>query len=163
MGRMIRFCVSMTLLPSVLLAQRDSIHLTCPLNDATVVVPPINQILYDEPDYCITLISSDRVVKAVTNGKITNVVNSEEDGRWEVVFCSKLNNKEYYFWYSGMKKVLVRRTDVIIKGQAIGYLQPGEKIDILMYEFETPVDPAKYLDCNFLRNQAENVKVISRI
>jgi hypothetical protein len=31
-----------------------------------------------------------------------------------------------------------------------------------MYDFETPVDPAKYLDCRFLKDQGWEVKAGSR-
>lgn len=160
MGRMIRSCVLIALLPSVLLAQRDSIHLACPLNEATVVLPPKNQIHYDETDYCLILASQDTTVKAVTNGKVTNVVTNDEDGKWEIVFCAKLNNKEYYFWYSGIKKAIVKRNDVIKEGQAIGYIQAGEKMELLMYDFETPVDPSKYLDCKFLKDKVSVERVV---
>ena len=144
----------MVSLPLFMRGQEDNIHLVCPLNEATVVLPPKNQIHYVESDFCIALVSiPDTVVKAVTNGKVTNVVQSEEEeGKWEVVFCAKFKNRDYYFWYSGISKVVVKRNDVIKEGQPIGYIKSGEKIELLMYDFETPVDPAKYLDCKVLKN-----------
>lgn len=147
------FCVLMVSLPLFMQGQDDSIHLICPLNEATVVLPPKNQVRYDEPDYCIALTSRDTTVKAVANGKVTNVVNNEEDEKWEVVFCARFKNRDYYFWYSGMNRAIVKRNDVVKEGQPIGYIKPGEKIELLMYDFETPVDPAKYLDCNTLKGQ----------
>ena len=136
-------------LPLSLLAQSDSIRLVCPLNEATVVPPPKNAIRYDPPDLCIVLVSKpDTIVKACIDGRITNVEQNDE-GSWDVVFFykHKASNKEYYFWYSGMKKAIVKRNDFIKAGQAIGFIVPGEKIEMLMYQFETQLDPTKYLDC----------------
>jgi Peptidase family M23 len=134
-------------MPVHLLAQKDSIRLICPLNDAVVVPPPKNQVKFDEPDLCIVLMSiPDTVVKSVGTGRITNTENTEETG-YGVVLFSKINGKEYYFWYTGMTKLLVRRNDVVKVGQPIGYISPGSKMELTMYEFETPIDPTGYLDC----------------
>ena len=134
-------------LPVPLLAQKDSIKLICPLNDAVVVPPPKNQVKLDEPDLCIVLMSiPDSIVKSVGTGRITNTENTEESG-YGVVLFSKINGKEFYFWYTGMTKLLVRRNDVVKVGQPLGYISPGNKIELTMYEFETPIDPVKYLDC----------------
>lgn len=145
----VKLCLIISfLLPASLKAQ-DSIKLMCPLNEAVVVPPPKNVMQLDEPDLCIVLVSiPDTIVKAVTMGRVTNVVQSEEEqGKWEVVFFCRFKNKEYYFWYTGLSKPIVRKNDVLKSGQALGYIKPGEKIELLMYDFETPVDPLKYLDC----------------
>lgn len=141
--------LSVLLLPCRLLAQNDSIRLLCPLNNAIVVPPPKNVIHYDEPDLCIVLQSiPDSVVKACSAGTITNVTKSdEENGGWEVVMFTRHKNKEYYFWYSGLEKISVRRNEGVKTGQALGIIKPGGRIELLMYDFETQVDPTKYLDC----------------
>ncbi len=148
MKRLVKLiCIVALLLPVNLAAQKDSIRLVCPLNEATVVPPPKNAIKYNEPDLCVVLVSiQDTVVKAVYNGKITNVEFDEETLNGVVMFA-KINNKDYYFWYTGMSKLLVHRNDVVKAGQALGYISQGHKIELLMYQFETPVDPTKYLDC----------------
>ena len=94
------------LLPSILVAQNDSIRLVCPLNDAVVIPPSKNAILFDPPDLCIVLASvPDTVVKACTNAVVTNVVqNGDDGGKWEVVMFCKYKDKEYYFWYTGLQK-----------------------------------------------------------
>lgn len=137
------------MLPSALMAQTDSIRIICPLNEAVVVPPPKNVIRYDIEDLCIVLTSiPDSVVKACTNARVTNVVqNPDDNNKWEVVIFCKYRSKEYYFWYSGLEKAVVRRNDVLKQGQPIGYMKPGGKIEFLMYDFETQVDPTKYLDC----------------
>jgi hypothetical protein len=148
MKRLVKLtCLLALMLPVQMLAQKDSIRLVCPLNDATVVPPPKNALKYNEPDLCVVLVSiPDTIVKAVYNGKITNVEFDEESLNG-IVMYAKINNKDYYFWYTGMNKVLVHRNDVVKAGQALGYISPGHKIELLMYQFETPVDPIKYLDC----------------
>lgn len=152
MKRVIKLCFILSfLLPFNLMAQNSEFRLSCPLNDAVVVPPPKNAIKYSEQDYCIVLVSknSDTVVKAVYDGKVTNVEFTDETKNG-VVFYSKINNKDYYFWYTGLNKLLVKRNDKITTGQALGYISPGDKIELLMFQFETPVDPTKYLDCKGL-------------
>lgn len=128
-------------------AQNNTFPLVCPLNEASVVPPPKNAVKFDEPDLCIVLTSiPDSVVKSLGIGRITNVENTEETGYGVVLFV-KVGGKDYYFWYTGMNKLLVKRNDVVKPGQPIGYISPGNKIELTMYEFETPVDPLKYLDC----------------
>lgn len=128
-------------------AQNNSFPLPCPLNEATVVPPPKNAVKLDEPDLCVVLMSiPDSVVKSVGTGRITNTENTEESG-YGVVLFAKVNGKDFYFWYTGMSRLLVKRNDVVKPGQPLGYISPGSKIELTMYEFETPVDPIKYLDC----------------
>jgi hypothetical protein len=129
--------------PANVFAQKDSVWLQCPLNDATVVPPPKNVIHYDEPDLCIVLVSvPDTVVKACYNGRVTNVQQTD-DGKWDVVFYYK----DFYFWYSGLAKVNVRRNDNLKTGQPVGFIASGQKMEMLMFNFETPIDPIRYLDC----------------
>lgn len=145
MKQLVKTCLLIAIIfsPATLLAQKDSIWLQCPLNEATVVPPPKNVIHYDEPDLCIVLVSvPDTVVKACYNGRVTNVQQTDE-GKWDVVFYYK----DYYFWYSGLSKVIVKRNDNLKGGQPVGYIAPGEKVEMLMFKFETPLDPLKYLDC----------------
>ena len=133
--------------PVLLRAQTDSIRLACPLEDAIVVPPPKNAIRYDPPDLCIVLMSKpDTVVKSVINARVTNT-EIDEEGKHGVVMFAKIKGKDYYFWYTGMSRTAVRRNDNVKLGQAIGYIAPGDKIEMLMFQFETPVDPTKYLDC----------------
>lgn len=145
-------CWLAILVPATLFAQNDSIRLACPLNDAVVVPPPKNAVKYDPPDLCIVLTSKpDTMVKAVINARVTNT-EIDEDGKYGVVIFAKIKNKDYYFWYTGLSKALVRRNDIVKLGQPIGYIQPGGKVEMLMYQFETQLDPSKYLDCKLILN-----------
>ncbi len=148
MKRLIKLCLVATLLlPISLLAQNNTVKLLCPLNDATIVPPPKNVIHYDEPDLCVVLQSiPDTVVKSVGTGRVTNTEFTEESKGGVVLFV-KIQGKDYYFWYTGINKLLVKRNDVVKLGQPLGYISPGDRVELLMYEFETPVDPSLYLDC----------------
>ncbi len=140
------------IIPTCLQAQNDSIRLSCPLTGGVVVPPPRNTIHYDPPDLCIVLSSiPDTLVKACVPGRVTNVeASSDDDGKWEVVLFYKFKKKEYYFWYSGLETATVKRNDVLKDGQSIGTIKPGGKIELLMYDFETQVDPSGYLNCTFI-------------
>jgi hypothetical protein len=139
--------IMLILLPATVCAQTETIRLACPLTNAVVVPPPKNAIHYDPPDLCVVLMSNpDTTVKAVVNGRVTNV-EVDEEGKYGVVLFAKLRGKDYYFWYTGLSKAIVSRNMMVQEGQAIGFVASGEKIEMLMFQFETPVDPSKYLDC----------------
>lgn len=142
------------LLPQQLPAQKDSIRLFCPLEDAVLVPPPKNAIKYDPPDLCIVLTSlPDSIVKSVANARVTNV-EIDEEGKYGIVIFSKINNKDYYFWYTGLNRTVVSKNTLIKAGQPIGVIDRGGKVEMLMYQFETQLDPSKYLDCkNVLKNE----------
>ena len=70
-----------------------------------------------------------------------------DDSKNGLVLFVKINGKDYYFWYTGLNKLLVKRNDVVKLGQPLGYISPGESIELLMYECDKPVDPTNYLDC----------------
>ena len=148
MKRLVKLCLLMIFLqPADLMAQKDNFSLICPLNDATIVPPPKNVIHYDNPDLCIVLQSvPDSIVKSVGTGRVTNTEFTDESKNGVVLFV-KIKGKDYYFWYTGMNKLLVKRNDVVKLGQPLGYVSPGERVELMMYEFETPVDPINYLDC----------------
>jgi hypothetical protein len=149
MKRLVKLTLGMVLLlqTAPVLAQQDSIRLICPLNEATVVPPPKNAIHYDQEDLCIVLKSiPDSIVKSAGTGRVTNTELTEESKNGVVLYL-KLKGKDYYIWYTGMDKLLVKRNDVVKAGQPLGYVSNGGKIELIMYEFETPVDPIRFFDC----------------
>ena len=148
MKQLVKLCLLMIFFQSGdLMAQKDSFRLICPLNDAIIVPPPKNVIHYDNPDLCIVLQSvPDSIVKSVGTGRVTNTEFTDESKNGVVLFV-KIKGKDYYFWYTGMNKLLVKRNDVVKLGQPLGYVSAGERVELMMYEFETPVDPINYLDC----------------
>lgn len=148
MRKLICLCFAGLLVSGAGSAQ-DPIKLRCPLDHATVVPPPKNQMQLDQVDLCIVLVSiPDTIVKACTAARITNVSPSpDDDGKWDVVMFRKYNNKEYYFWYVGIDRSLVKRLENVKEGQPLGYVKSGNKIEMLMFDFETPVDPLKHMVC----------------
>jgi len=132
------------LLPACLLGQKkDSLKLACLLDNAIESAPEKPAISTGAIELKIILSSAtDTVVKACTDARISNVERNEE-GKWEVVFFQK----DYWFWLSGLSRPAVKKNQKIKTGETIGYLEPGEKIELLLYDFETPIDPKKYMNC----------------
>ncbi len=131
-------------LPFILTAQKkDTLNLLCPLNEAVEPAAEKQPYSLGVEELKIVLKSpSDTIVKACINGTVTNVMR-DEDNTWMVMF----NHNDYYFLYSGISKTSVRKGQKVQSGEAIGYLKPGEKIEFQVYDFETALDPKKYLDC----------------
>jgi hypothetical protein len=131
-------------LPAFLPAQKkDSLKLSCPLNEA--IEPPAEKEPYSIgiTEVKILLKSlTDTMVKACTSGTVTNILK-DDDGTWILMF----NHNDYYFVYSGITRLSVRKGQRLQDGDAIGYLKPGEKLEFQLYDFETPLDPKKYLNC----------------
>jgi hypothetical protein len=124
-------------------AQKANLQLTCPLADAEITPPSKNSIQWNEPDMCIVIKSKpDTLAKACHDGKVSNVQMNDE-GTYDIVFYYQ----NYYFWYTGVTKPLVRRNDVVKAGQPLGVLPSTGQLELLMFEFETPLDPMKYLNC----------------
>jgi hypothetical protein len=135
------------LMPQLLPAQNDSLRLSCPLHEATVVPPPRNAIRYDPPDLCVVLTSvPDTIVKSVAAARVTNI-EQDEEGKYGVVLFVRHGSKEYYLWYTGLSRLMVKKNDRVARDQPLGTIVSGNRIELLMYDFETPVDPVKYLDC----------------
>jgi hypothetical protein len=134
----------LVLSPVVLVAQKkDSLKLACLLDNAIESAPEKPGINAGPVQLKIVLSSAtDTVVKACTDARVSNI-ERDEDGKWEVVFFQK----NYFFWLSGLSKPVVKKNQKIKMGEPIGYLQPGEKIELLLYDFETPLDPKKYMKC----------------
>lgn len=128
---------------SLVSAQADSVWLRCPLDEAVIVPPPKNIMQFDQADYCVVLQSvPDTLVKACTLGRVSNVAQTEE-GTWDVVFFYR----DYYFWYSGLDQVFVRKNDNLKSGQPLGSIRQGTHLEMTMYKFETPLDPVRFMNC----------------
>jgi hypothetical protein len=131
-------------LPLGLIAQeKDTLRLAC-LLDHAIEDPQEKPTANSGPvELKIVLSSStDTLVKACTDARVSSVQKGD-DGKWEVVFFQK----DYWFWLSGLTKAYVTKNQKVKTGQALGYLEPGDKIELLLYDFETPLDPRKYMNC----------------
>jgi hypothetical protein len=133
------FCLPLTLLGQ----RKDSLKLICPLNEA--IEPPAEKLPYSLGVTEVKIVLSsptDTTVKACAAGTITNVMR-DDDGTYIVMF----NSKDYYFLYSGITKTSARKGLRVAQGDAIGVLKPGGRLEFQLYDFETPLDPKKYLNC----------------
>ena len=132
-------------LPFSLLAQKkDTLRLACLLNDATEPTPEKKGVDFGVKELKIVLSSpTDTLVKACTEAVISTIQKDADDDTWEIVF----HHKDYWFWLSGLSKVLVRKDQKVKTGDILGYLDTGKKIELLLYDFETPIDPKKYMNC----------------
>ena len=131
-------------LPVCLFAQKkDTLRLAC-LLDHAIETPQEKPAINTGPVELKIILSSatDTLVKACTDARISSV-QKDDSGKWEVVFYQK----DYWFWLSGLTKAYVTKNQKVKTGDAIGYLEPGEKIELLLYDFETPLDPKKYMNC----------------
>ncbi|MFC0772739.1 M23 family metallopeptidase [Terrimonas alba] len=131
-------------LPLSLTAQKKDLpQLSCFLTDPVQHAPEKAAINVGQPEPKIILSSTtDTLVKACIDATISNV-QKDEEGKWEIVFY----HKDYWFWLSGVSKPSVRKDQKVKTGDAIGILQPGQKLELLLYDFETPIDPKKYMHC----------------
>jgi len=131
-------------LPLGLLAQKkDTLRLAC-LLDHAIEDPQEKPSVNGAPVELKIVLSSptDTLVKACTDARVSSV-QKDDDGKWEVVFFQK----DYWFWLSGLTKAYVTKNQKVKTGQPLGYLEPGDKIELLLYDFETPMDPRKYMNC----------------
>ena len=131
-------------LPFSLMAQKkDTLKLTCPLNEA--IEPPAEKQPYSlgvEELKIVIKSPTDTTVKACIDGTITNVMK-DDDGTWMVMFY----HKDYGFLYSGITRTSARKGQKVQRGDMIGYLKPGNKIEFQLFDFDTPLDPKKYMTC----------------
>jgi hypothetical protein len=121
----------------------DAPVFACPLRDAKAHVDSAALRLFGSQDLKLIISSqTDSVVKSTADAVIT-AVQKEADGSYEIVF----NFEDFWFWLSGIEQPLVRPQQRIKKGEPIGKLHPGAKLEILLFDFETPADPLEYLPC----------------
>ena len=116
---------------------------TCPLMQA-VRHTDSAALRYEGSEERKLIISSptDSLVKACADAVISTV-QREADGTYGIVY----SYEDFWFWVSGVQQPMVRAQQRVKQGQPIGRLLPGAKLEILLFDFETPVDPAEYLRC----------------
>lgn len=123
-------------------AVKDSLNLSCIFYKATDVTPKEKRTDGQKELKLVLSSNTDTTVKAPMDGVISKVQRDQE-GKWEVVFY----HQDYWFWISGVSTVAVKPNQRVKSGQALGYNKTGEPVELLVYDFETPVDPKKFLRC----------------
>ncbi len=123
--------------------KKDSLQLICPLLEAIYHQPEKGAYDMGVEELHVLLSSpTDTLVKASFSGKVTTIQRTEE-GLWELVF----HHADYWFWYTGLEKVKAIKNQTLKAGDIIGIVKPGAKLELRIYDFETPLDPKKYLPC----------------
>lgn len=122
----------------------DTLRLSCFLTNAVLHAAESRNQLFNTDELKLVLSSTtDTVVKACIDAEVTTV-QREADGTYEIVFTYR----DYWFWLSGLQKATVRAKQKFRRGDPIGILSQGSKLELLLFDFETPVDPRPLMDCN---------------
>jgi hypothetical protein len=122
---------------------KDSLQMTCLLQDA-VEAPPKKKAYemgVEQPMLRMTS-TTDSLVKAGLTGTVS-IVQSEGKGKMEVVYYFQ----DYYVWVSGLSKVNVVKNQKLKPDDIIGTLSKGDVLEIIITDYDTPVDPKKYINC----------------
>lgn len=142
------------LIPSLLfsaaaLAQtKDSIRLVCPFEHGSGREPK-EAYTWNPPDKKIIMISQvDTILRSSITGKVSNV-NPTEDGKYEIVIYFK----DYYFWYYGVSKPLVKKGQSITAGSPVAVYQLGDEVEFRMFLREEAIDPRDLLECKITKAQ----------
>ncbi len=124
--------------------KKDSLDaLICVVQQATEA--PAEKLPYDPGMTELKLVISsqaDTVARASIDGVISKVQRDDE-GKTEIIY----HHDDYWFWVSGITRADVRQNQRVAKGDKLGYVAAGDKIEIRIYDFETPLDPKKYMPC----------------
>jgi hypothetical protein len=130
------------LIPFFSWAQNDSLVLKCPFEHGTGREPK-EAFTWSPPDKKIIMISHvDSLIRCAYGGMVTTV-GPTEDNNYEIV----INFKDYYFWYYGVAKPLVKRGQTVKAGETIGLYKFGTELEFRMYKFEDMLDPRNLLEC----------------
>ena len=122
---------------------KDSLALSCILFQARDLTPKDEGAGVSKELKLVLASATDSLVKAGMDAVISKVQRGQ-DGKWEVVYY----HQDYWFWMSGIEKVAVRPNQQVKAGEAIGINEPGQPVELLVYDFETPLDPKHYLKCS---------------
>ncbi|MES1224195.1 MAG: M23 family metallopeptidase, partial [Bacteroidota bacterium] len=120
----------------------DSLKLLCPVPGAVMLSPSQEGVGYKGDVKVIFKSAADTLFLAPADGKI-DLITTGEGGKYEIV----MHYYNYNLWFTGISKVLVKQNDTPKKGQPIGRINPGDEVELLLFDDEEPVDPKKYLDC----------------
>ncbi len=140
------FLMKFFLLAAVIVhGQIDSLQLQCPLANGTPrIIRASDKDYQRSSEYGVMLTSkTDSIVSAVYGASVV-IVARTEDMKYDVV----LQYRGFYFWYAGVLAPKVRTGNKVNKGDIIGTYNPGDLLELLMFDQEEPVNPRKFLKCN---------------
>ncbi len=123
--------------------KKDHLELACVLQGQTIKAKEKAVFSNQDEELNVFLLSAtDSVVKAPVDLTVTTIKRTEE-GAYELV----AHHDDYWIWFTGIEKVSVTKQQKLLKGQPLGTMQPGHALELLLYDFETPLDPVKYIRC----------------
>jgi hypothetical protein len=121
----------------------DTLNLLCPVPGALPQSPSVEKGTGYKGDLKVSFKSiNDTLFLAPVPGKI-DLITMGEGGKYEIV----MHYYNYNIWFTGISTVLVKKNDIPKKGQPIGKINPGDEVELLLFDDEEPVDPKKFLDC----------------
>jgi hypothetical protein len=139
------FSIFLILTPFFIYSQAPA-KLVCPFEKGSGREPK-EAYSWEPKDEKVIMISTvDTIVRSSVNGTVSNV-NTTDDNRWEIV----VYYKNYYFWYYGVAKPLVKTGQNVTAGQAIGTYTIGSELEFRMYKDEQQLDPRNLLECKIPR------------
>ncbi|MES1219063.1 MAG: hypothetical protein ABUT20_26385 [Bacteroidota bacterium] len=116
--------------------------IACPMQNGIMKSPTQEGYGYKGDLKMIIKSVTDTLLLSPVDGKI-DLITLGEEGKYEVV----MHHNDYDIWFIGVSKMLVKKNDVMKKGQPIGNIKPGDEIEFLLFNNEEPIDPKKLLDC----------------
>jgi hypothetical protein len=134
------FCAPLTVFA------QDNLKLACPFDRGTGREPK-EAFTWDPKDEKVIMVSNmDSIARSCVTGTVSNV-SQTEDGNYEVV----IYYKNYYFWYYGVSKPLVKKGQNVTAREAIAIYKPGSELEFRMFKDEKPMDPRALLECTILK------------
>ncbi len=119
-----------------------SLRLACPVPCAVVETPSSQGYGYKGDVKVILKNVSDSLFLSPVEGKV-DLVTLNAEGKYDIV----MHYFNYNIWFTGIAESLVKKNDILKIGQPVGRIQPGDDVELLLFDDEDPVDPRKFLDC----------------
>lgn len=142
-GKIILFALFMYC-PFTLFAQPAK--LACPFEKGSGREPK-EAFSWEPRDEKVIMISRvDTLIRSALTGTVSNV-SMTEDNKYEIV----IYQKNYYIWYYGVTKPLVKKNQNVTVGQNIGTYTIGSELEFRMYKDEQQLDPRNLLECKVPR------------
>ena len=120
----------------------DSLRLACPVPGATMHSPSKEGYGFKTDLKVILKNTGDTLFLAPVDGKI-DLITMGENGKYDIV----MHYYNYNIWFTGISKSLVKKNDKMKTGQPVGKINPGDEVELLLFDDEEPVDPKQFLDC----------------
>lgn len=120
----------------------DTLHLACPVPGGKLQPASKDGYQFKDDLKAVLKSISDTLFLSPVDGKI-DLITMGDGGKYEIV----MHYYNYNIWLTGISKVLVKKNDKMKTGQPVGKINPGDEVEILLFDDEEPVDPRKYLQC----------------